>query len=251
MGRLARINAKRRAVGTLEVFDGFAALRNGMRRLAAERGEWAGYPMPLQGNPLVVEPTYPKAAELMQIGRDLEEEKKQREAEVGVRLRNTFWSDRLRARVMIWNEPDGRLAWGIVPGMNHAAQLIKTLGASEAWGIEQEHNAVQLLGTHLPHFKLKQYLLTGMFMERSERSGVTYLFRRLRPTLAIKEGKNDSMRILCALCMHPVAYYEGSWAGAMTPTDDVIAALMLMRGDEHMYWRRANQHPPGRPEAGI
>lgn len=37
----------------------------------------------------------------------------------------------------------------------------------------------------------------------------------------------------------------------MTPTDDVIAHLTLMRGDEPMFWRRANQHGPDRPEAGL
>lgn len=59
------------------------------------------------------------------------------------------------------------------------------------------------------------------------------------------------MRILCCLCMRPIAYYADSWAGAMCPTDDVIAHLALMRGDEAMFWRRCNQHPPYRPEAGL
>ena len=77
-------------------------------------------------------------------------------------------------------------------------------------------------------------------------------FRRLKPTVAISlKGTDKSPRILCALCLHPIAYYEDSWAGAMCPTDDVIAHLALMRGDEAMYWRRANQHPPWRPEAGL
>lgn len=40
-------------------------------------------------------------------------------------------------------------------------------------------------------------------------------------------------------------------AGAMCPTDDVIAHLSLMRGDEKMFWRRCNQHPAYRPEAGL
>ena len=59
------------------------------------------------------------------------------------------------------------------------------------------------------------------------------------------------MKILACLCMHPIAYYAGSWAGAMCPTDDVIAHLSLMRADEHMFWKRSNQHPPYRPEAGL
>ena len=42
-----------------------------------------------------------------------------------------------------------------------------------------------------------------------------------------------------------------SWAGAMCPTDDVLAHLMLMRGDEAMFWRRANQHAAIDPLAGL
>lgn len=90
-----------------------------------------------------------------------------------------------------------------------------------------------------------------MFAERSPRSGISYIFRRLRPTIALKAGKDDRMRCLAALCMHPIGYYDGSWAGAMCPTDDVIAHLMLMRGDEHMFWRRSNQHPAWSQFAGI
>lgn len=63
--------------------------------------------------------------------------------------------------------------------------------------------------------------------------------------------RTSEARILCALCLHPIAYYSKSWAGAMTPTDDVCAHLMMMRSDEHLFWRRANQHAPWRPEAGL
>lgn len=37
----------------------------------------------------------------------------------------------------------------------------------------------------------------------------------------------------------------------MVPTDDVIAHLLLMRGDERLFWRRANQHHPLDPESGL
>ena len=124
------------------------------------------------------------------------------------------------------------------------------MGCSDVWGIEQEHNAVQLLGTLIRHRQLKQYLLTGMFLERSERSGVHYCFRRLRPTIACREHEGQ-MRILAALCLHPIGYYEGTWSGAMCPTEDVIGHLMLMRGDEHMLWKRSNQIAPWQPQAGL
>ena len=102
----------------------------------------------------------------------------------------------------------------------------------------------------LRHNQFKKYLLTGSFIESSKRSGVVYMFRKLRPTVAITLRKGEP-KILCALCMHPIAYYQDSWAGAMCPTDDVIAHLMMMRGDEPMLWRRSNQHAAHRSEAGL
>lgn len=176
----------------------------------------------------------------------------------GDKIRNSFWSWKKRSDVVI-GEVDGKIDWGIIPGVHHFHHDLQTLGCADAWGIEQERRAIDLLGTLLRHRNFKQYLLTGMFLETSERSGVTYMFRRLKPTVAMTmrsglllSGRTSSgVRILCALCMHPIAYYSGSWAGAMTPTDDVVASLMMMRGDEHMFWRRANQHAAYRPEAGL
>ena len=81
---------------------------------------------------------------------------------------------------------------------------------------------------------------------------MAYLFRRLRPTLALRFNAADGrIRLLAALCLHPVGYYERSWAGAMTPTDDVIAHLLLMRGCEAKFWARAEQHPDWDPAAGL
>src|SRR5204863_1453670 len=94
--------------------------------------------------------------------------------------------------------------------------------------------------------RYSMYALTGLFLEQSARSGVMYAFRRSRPTIAMRGG-----RLLCALCLHPIAYYEGTFAGAMCPTDEVIAHLLLMRGDEAMFWRRSNQHDCRLPEAGL
>lgn len=224
-----------------------AALRNGLRRVANDRKEWAGIPMPMEGMRLVIEPTYPKAAELAAIGKPAEDEPDND----GAKLRNTFWSDRLRMNICIWEEADGRILGGPAgKSNNQVGLLLATLEAADAWGIEQERNAIDTLGSMLRHRIFKQYLLTGMFLETSKRSSVHYLFRRLRPTIAFST-RTGTARILCALCLHPIGYYEGSWAGAMCPTDDVIAMLALMRGDEHMLWKRANQHHPSRREAGI
>lgn len=233
------------AIETLEAFDNFSGLRNALRDIAAKRSDWAGIPMPLEDVALVVEPSYPGAKELELIGKtqgDYEDAK-------DLRHRNSFWSTHRRCTIHVVHY-QGRVQWTFTPGVHGFDHQIQTLAASCAWGIEQESKALQMLAGLVKHHTFKQYLLTGMFMESSARSGVTYLFRKLRPTVAIKARKGR-MRILAALCLHPIAYYQGSWAGAMCPTDDVIAHLMLMRGDEHMFWRRANQHAAHRPEAGL
>jgi hypothetical protein len=135
-------------------------------------------------------------------------------------------------------------------GHNSFELMLRTASCSEAWGVEQEQKALLLLGEKITHHQFKQYLLTGLFLERSARSGVSYVFRRLRPTVAISTATGTT-KILCTLCLHPIAYYGHSHAGAMVPTDDVLAHLMLMRGDEHMFWRRANQHPAYRQESAL
>lgn len=204
--------------------------------------------MPLDDQRLVIEPTYPWAEALGKIG-----EKPVPDEDAGWSMINEWYSHRHRCDIVIMRDPSGKIVHGKIPAIHHIRHDLQTLGAMDAWGLEQEHAALQLLGQMVRHRQMKQYVLTGMFLETSRRSGVTYLFRRLKPTVALAPGRRpeDSMRILACLCMHPIAYYADSWAGAMCPTDDVIAHLALMRGDEAMFWRRANQHPPYRPEAGL
>lgn len=234
----------------MERFDGHAPLRNALRQIAEGLGHWSGVPMPLEDETLVVEPTYPNAEALMRMAGGRKDEPEDEGEMAGAKVRNSFWSSHKRSEILVIEKADGRVTWGIVPGVHHLKYDLRTLGCAEAWGIEQESKAVHLLGTLMSHRAFKQYLLTGMFLESSKRSGIVYLFRRLKPTLAINVGGTQS-RVMCALCLHPIAYYAGSWAGAMTPSDDVAAHLMLMRGDEPMFWRRSNQHPAWRPEAGL
>lgn len=232
----------------MEQFDGFAFLRNRLRDLSKARGDWAGIPMPLADEQLIVEPNYPKAKELMAIGRKEADGDADADGTIEV---NRWYSDKRRCDIIVFRYPNGRTEWGVAPAVHGLPFALSTLNCAEAWGIEQESNAVNLLATLVSHRQFKQYMLTGMFIESSKRSGVFYLFRRLRPTVAIRADANGKTRILCALCMHPIAYYARSWAGAMCPTDDVVAHLMMMRGDEPMYWRRSNQHTALRPEAGL
>lgn len=236
------------AIDLLEQCDPFAALRNALHVAAQEREHWAGIPMPLEGERLVVEPTYPHAEMLAGLcGPD----KSAPDPEyAGWREVNQWWSFAKRGDVLVIEKPDGSRTWGLRSGMHHLKYDLTTLGCAVAWGVEQEAAAIHTLAGLLKHHAFKTYMLTGMFLEVSKRSGLFYMFRRLKPTIAIS-GATGETRIIAALCLHPIAFYEGSWAGAMCPTDDVLAHLMLMRGDEAMFWRRANQHPAYRPEAGL
>lgn len=202
--------------------------------------------MPLDNQRLIIEPTYPNGEGLAAIGK---QEEKIDDSE-GVTERNSWWSDRLGTDCYIWREADGRILGGAAPKMNGLMFNLDTLDCADAWGIEQESKAIQLLAEIVRHRQFKQYMLTGMFLETSKRSGVTYMFRRLKPTVALR-ATDKGLKVLCALCMHPIAYYANTWAGAMCPTDDVIAHLQMMRGDEVMLWRRSNQHPANRPQAGL
>lgn len=231
----------------LERFDNCAGARNALRQIADAADEWAGIPMPLEDSPLVIEPHYRAAAAIEQAQRAREQSN---ESAPDVVIRNTFYSHSRSSDIIIWEE-NGRTQWGLTPAVHGFSAQLRTLGASAAWGVEQEHNALMTLAELIKPHAFKQYLLTGAFLESSQRSGIVYAFRRLRPSVAMRANEKGEMRILAALCMHPIAYYSGSWAGAMCPTDDVISHLMLCRGDEPMYWRRCNQHQAHRPEAGL
>lgn len=202
--------------------------------------------MSIEGENLIVEPSYPWA-------KIFDRDENEPDEDEGWSLINRWYSARHRADILVMKDPEGKIVHGKHAAFNHLTYDIKTLMCSEAWGLEQEQKALQLLGTLISHRQMKQYVLTGQFLESSKRSGVFYFFRRLKPTIACApdRGSDDQMRVLCALCMHPIAYYQDSWAGAMCPTDDIIAHLMMMRGDEHMLWKRCSQHPAYRPEAGL
>jgi len=231
--------------------DAFSEFRAKLALISERVGEWAGIPMPLEGERLVIEPTYPNAEALMAMCGSTPDPDDSLDTDgTPLRVRTSFWSCHKRSRVIVMERPNGRVVYGISPGIHHLAHDLTTLGCSDAWGLHQESVALETLEARVTSRQFKQYLLTGMFVETSMRSSVTYLFRRLKPTVAISVRTNE-VKILCVLCLHPIGYYRGSWAGAMCPTDDVLAHLMLMRGDEPMLWRRANQHHPVLPEAGL
>jgi hypothetical protein len=219
--------------------------------------EWAGLPMPIPRLRLTVEETHPWRDRILAmqeiIHEDPEKAPDDDEAETADNpwtVRNQWFSRRLGVQVGILTDGQ-RVASSWLGSYDYVRRFkfaIDTMQAGDAWTVETEITAQQRLGellAHRPHL-FKYYQLTGSFIETSARSGVTYLFRRCRPTVAFR---ND--RVLCTLCLHPIGYYDETHAGSMCPTDDVIAHLLMMRADEPFFWRRANQHAPWMPESGL
>lgn len=231
--------------------DEISRLRFALHVVSHRRKHWAGIPMPLDDEVLIVEPTYSGVkgmAEIMPKYVETIKNSSEVKPEDDFEIRNTFWSIKYHTNITIV-EVDGKIQHLVMP-RHTLKMMIHTMGCSDAWGMEQEQQALNLLATLISPRSMKQYFLTGQFLETSKRSGIVYIFRRLRPTIALRSTEKSS-RILACLCMHPIAYYDGTWAGAMCPTDDLIAHLMLMRADEHMYWRRSNQHSSAKIEAGM
>ncbi len=153
----------------------------------------------------------------------------------------------------------GERDWGFLDRTRGLLRMTNNyLACSDAWSVRAEGRAVKKLRACLPTWKFKQYILTGLFWEESKKSKMRYLFRRGRPTLVCKpfsmfdpDADDSGVKVICTLCFHPVGYYKGTWAGGLCPTDDIVAALKLMRADEHMFWRKANQHAPNDPMGGF
>lgn len=241
-----------------------ALFRELMEIVANNHDQWCGMPMTLSRCPLELSDGHPFAQMYADIEAALAKKEAEDRAEEGytvscsttdvdTTVRGSFYSAHKRCEVFALQRPDGKVEHGLLSRIHSMDYQIATIDASDAWTIEQETKALELLKTLVRPRQYSMYFLTGAFLESSDRSGVMYVFRKLRPTIALslRDPDKKTTKILCTMCMHPIGYYQGSWAGAMCPTDDVIAHLVLMRGDEHMFWRRCNQHPPHMPNAGI
>lgn len=234
------------------------------RDLAAARGMWAGVPSPVADFAFTLAPGYIDNPEqhagitevMDQRARPEDDDEPKEEPDVAVR--NAWYSPRLGGTVILYDDPAGvRMLVdrsSRTPGPR-AGMLMSTMGASTGWDPEAEWRAMNKLATLIPEHLMTMYRLTGAFMETSARSRVTYILRRCRPTLAVVPQVHGdpacSMRFLASLCLHPVGYYRGTFAGGMVPTDDVIAHLLMIRGDEHFLWRKAYQHAGHEAESGL
>lgn len=238
----------------------WAQLQDGLAALAENLEVWEGIPLPVPDLKLRVYKGHPFEALAVATGGQIADAPPDPLPDFeGAVLRNQWWSWRRNATVVIY-ELQGKVGHFLEPAapdrsMARLDLWIGTIGACPAWSLEAELTARAKLRGMLSDHAYRCYELTGSFMEKSRRSGSIYLFRRNRPTVVLvphKRGAADTwMKVLAVLCLHPIGYYEGTWAGAMVPTDDVIAHLTLMRGDEHLFWRKANHHLPSSPQAGL
>jgi hypothetical protein len=240
-------------------------IRDVIERMAEASGEWCGFPMPIVGLGLTIENRNPWAArfESLYLPEDATREEilgrwacSTEDVDETIDVRNVFWSSRLRAQVYIYRDATGAhcvLGDRDFPERRWASHFALFEAAAEgAWKMDAEIKALSRLSTLIRPHLIKTYVLSGMFIETSARSGLTYVFRRSRPTVVLTPHTHGGkLHPFVTLCLHPIGYYRATFAGVMVPTDDVIAHLLLMRADEPLFWRRAEQHPLDRPEAGI
>ncbi len=244
----------------LEIGKDLLTLAQASRRLAEsslERQDWSGLPVPVQGLDLVLEPRYKHKAlsefrwkecyDENGVRQVIDDPPPQKESEF--KVVNSWWNDRYQLTILALKDKQGRAQAG-VRFDDRLAFTIRTLDAAVVWPIEAEERAQKKLASLIPTDAFELYMLTGHFAEISKRSRLTYLFRKGRPTIVLRQDEEVNFP-LCALCLHPIGYYGDTWAGVMCPTDEVIAHLLMMRGSEEKFWANANQHPLDRPAAGI
>lgn len=249
----------------------WAGIRQRIQQLELDRGNYSGIPMLVEDAKIAMAPRHPRAKALNGATLGPSEPDKLQEftcsaeqVDEGERVANEWWSKRLRTEVFIvWHggrpgDPGFRAELAYQRWAPHTEALFRwkwamdTLHvAQQAWDPAAELKAVSTLSGLISKKQMETYTLTGMFVESSKRSTCKYLFRKGRPTIVLQRGISGDYRPKIALCLHPLAYYERTFAGGMVPTDDVIAHLLLMRADEARFWRAANQHPIDRPEAGV
>lgn len=243
-----------------EIGKDLVTLAQASRHLAASRmseQDWSGVPVPVAGLTLVVEPRYKLKAitefrwkecfDENGVRLPIEEEPPPPPSECTVV--NSWWSERLQVNIHVVRNQKGRAELRLSCS-DRLAFAVRTLDASAVWPVEAEQKAQKKLASLIPDHVFDTYFLTGHFAEESKRSKLTYLFRRGRPTIVLRQNKEGAVP-LCALCLHPIGYYGDTWAGVMCPTDEVIAHLLMMRGSEEKFWANANQHPVDHPAAGV
>jgi hypothetical protein len=221
--------------------------------------DWSGLPVPVMGLNLVLEPRYKhKCLSDFQwkefydqegIRHPIDEPAQQEASEFSTV--NSWWNSQYKVTIVVVKDKLGRAQSRVLfEDKDKLSITLRTLEAAAAWPVDAEQKAQKKLAGLIPAELFELYLLTGHFLETSSRSQLTYLFRKGRPTIVLREVE-EGWYGLCALCLHPIGYYGDTWAGVMCPTDEVIAHLLMMRGSEEKFWANANQHPLDHPAAGV
>ena len=233
--------------------------------LAKDRRQYAGMPMPIPEAALCVAKAMPfferlNGKTLGDHGGGGDGEPKDDTGDRLTFVNSWFKRDEQRRVYVMHNEATGKResGWLNEGPIHRVEQAVKCMGVAGTMDIEAERRAMQTLRGLLKPHMFEYYEMLGYFIETSKRSGVTYMFRRLKTTVAFRvrevegqPGVGGAWRYLASLCLHPIAYYESLPIGAMVPTDDVIAHLVMMRSDEVMFWRKANQHDAFAPGAML
>jgi hypothetical protein len=181
-----------------------------------DRKDWSGLPVPVPGLALVLEERYKhKCLEEFRWKECYDEDGVRQEIPDEVppqpsefRRVNSWWNARYQATIIVYHDKQGRPRVGVSP-VDRLAFTFRTLEAAAVWPIEAEQKAQTKLASLIPKHLFELYQLTGHFSETSKRSSVTYLFRRGRPTIALREY-DDGTIPLCAMCLHPIGYYGDS-----------------------------------------
>lgn len=231
----------------------YTNLAHRVSEFAAEQGEWAGAPLPIEQFELTVARRYSLRG-LEGATTAEKEPEPDNEPAPDIKLINSWWSWRKKSWVYLIEENGRRTAFPHDTEdcyLYRFNRILKSIDVTTVQDHQAELTARDKLKSLISDHLFAMYVLQDCFLETSKRSGITYLFRKSRPTLAISWHGRKNPSVIAALCMHPIGYYVDSFYGAMVPTDEVISHLLLMRADEHRYWRTANQHAPWCWQSGI
>lgn len=251
----------------------WSEVRDRMNEVQKRRGVLGGAPMPMVGIELVIEPRYPNQG-LNGFAFDEEYDLDNPDELIKalahhllplledrlpkIEELNQWFSFARQVTVTVYREryKDGACSGSKVSTYPAAADRYMMFAdtlqvAAHVWSLDAELKAQSKLREMISDQQWKTYVLAGAFAETSKRSLVTYIFRKGKPTVAIGTLKSGMRSPLCTLCMHGIGYYARTHAGCLVPSDEVISHLLFVRGDEHCYWRQANQTPVYYPQSGI
>lgn len=235
-----------------------------INQIAADHGFLSGVPIPVVGEEhppdLVMAPGVP-LAEVFHMNQALRRHQQQQTEMADelslarLHVRNS-WHMLGDQTVCVVDTEKGPMAF---PDYDAGRRLRKLIRGNEVrhqahQRAEAEFKALASLKKRISESQFDSYVLSGIFPERSKRSDIWYFFRKGYPTLAVSfhgESYRNQGKVLAALCLHPMGYYQGTHVGLMTPTDEVIAHLLMMRADEHKFWAKSGQWRAEDTRSGI